>query len=448
MIKSRVWRNALAFSLFTVTVLCGCRKPDSSIGLGNLPDDDLLSLTIIDTLAVELSTVRDDSLSTENQSVAVLGRVFHPRIGDTYAGFATQLRLSAPNINFGSNPVADSIYLSLRYSGQGYGEYSDHMILVRELADTLYYDSTYYSSYEPETTHGDLTDPSNGPVSIKPIQDVITETDTTAAKLKVNLAVEFGQSLLDQDTSVYSSNDNWLEHFPGIVVRSVSGHGATNFDISSGLSVMRLHYHNDVDTSFYDFVLSPLSARVNLFSNNYVSALDQLNVVETDSAYIPGDELLYVMSAGGLKVKVEFPDLENLNLEDALGNRRSIQKAELILTHDDCYYDSRYPAPDFLSAGIGLESGFIITPDHLSSIGPGGSYNSSTKEYRINITRTIQHILNRDSGTGDYGVFSPDEDVPPLYITTPNRDVSIQGVVLKGPGVNENNARLVLTCVH
>ncbi|MBM55246.1 MAG: hypothetical protein CMB32_01665 [Euryarchaeota archaeon] len=448
MIKYLVWRNSFALLFFVVMSIVGCRKPDSSIGIGNLPDEDLLSLVVIDTLEVKMTTVRDDSLSSENQSSAVLGRVFQPRIGETYAGFASQLRLSAPNINFGTNPVADSIYLSLRYTGHGYGEYSNHTILVRELADTLHFDSTYYSSYDPETTHGDLTAPSNGPLSIKPIQDVITETDTTAAELKINLAVDFAQSLLDQDTSVFSSNENWLEHFPGIVVRSVSGHGASNFDISSGLSVMRIHYHNDVDTTFYDFVLSPLSARVNLFSNNYVSALDRLNLVEADSAYIPGDNLLYVMSGGGLKVKVEFPGIEQLNHEGALGNRRSIQKAELILTHDDCNYDSRYPAPDFLAMGIGLESGFIITPDHLSSIGPGGSYDSSTKEYRINITRTIQHILNRDSGTGDYGVFSPDEEVPPLYITTPSRDVSIQGVVLKGTDVNENNARLVLTCVH
>ena len=40
--------------------------------------------------------------------------------------------------------------------------------------------------------------------------------------------------------------------------------GVAAFDINSGLSVLRVHYHNDDDTTKYDFLISPLSARVNL----------------------------------------------------------------------------------------------------------------------------------------------------------------------------------------
>ena len=74
-----------------------------------------------DTLTVEMVTVREDSLLTARLSTAVLGRVFTPRIGWTTAGFASQLRLSAPGIDFGYNPQVDSLFLSLRFTGDTMG---------------------------------------------------------------------------------------------------------------------------------------------------------------------------------------------------------------------------------------------------------------------------------------------------------------------------------------
>ena len=118
MIKNIVWLSVLALAIFT-----GCKKPDSSIGLGNLPDSDLLTLEVTDTLTVEITSVIDDSLRTDQFSSGVLGRIFHPRIGKPSAGFAAQLRLSATNVDFGTNPIADSISLKLRFTGSSYGVY-------------------------------------------------------------------------------------------------------------------------------------------------------------------------------------------------------------------------------------------------------------------------------------------------------------------------------------
>ena len=124
MIKNVVWLAVLALAILT-----GCKKPDSSIGLENLPDSDFLTLEIIDTLSIEMSTIKDDSLRTDQFSNGVLGRIFHPRIGETRASFAAQLRLSATGVAFGTNPTADSISLNLRFTGSSYGEYTNHQIL-------------------------------------------------------------------------------------------------------------------------------------------------------------------------------------------------------------------------------------------------------------------------------------------------------------------------------
>ena len=302
MIKNIAWLLVVAF-----VALFGCKKPDSSVGLDNLPDSDIFVLDT-DSLDVDIVTVRESTLDSKQHSTALLGKVFHPRIGETQALFASQLRLSSPNQEFGVNPIADSIQLRLKHTGIGFGEFSYHKIEVRQLADSIMIDSTYYTSYEPETLHGSLVDPMQPAVSIQPVKEDIIETGSSEAYLTIGLNNDFGQSLLDLDPEIYSSNDNWLDYFPGIVVSSTSGHGATNFNVNSSASLMRLYYHNEEDTTYYDFEISDYSLRLNLFYNNYISALDELNAFEDDSAYVEGGELLYVMSGGGLKLKVNFTD--------------------------------------------------------------------------------------------------------------------------------------------
>ena len=434
--------------LWCLIIFVGCKKPDSSIGLGIQPVSEMFGVYTSDTLTVEMVTVREDSLSTARLSAAVLGRVFTPRIGWTTAGFATQLRLSAPGIDFGSNPQVDSLYLSLRFTGDTYGQLSDQSMLVQQLADSLSYDSAYYSNFSPEVTHDILNDLSQGQVSINPSQDLIVGEDTVVQQIRINMNPALGQTILDQDTAVFQDNESWLNFFPGIVVSTMEdGVGATGVDISSGLSLMRLHYHNDNDTSFYDFIISPLSARVNMFTQNYVGELSSLNSPSSDSAFVAGDQSLYVMSGSGLKTQLRFPFLNSIT--DSLGDERAVKKAELILPLDESFFDSRYPPHEQLFILTEDPEGVAIsTPDQVSlGINIGGNYDASAKEYRFNISRTMQQLLNREAGFA-YGNFSPEEPVPPLYIVSSRAGISIQGVVIRGTGVDLNRARLVLTCSH
>ena len=440
MIKNLVWLTLLASM-----ILFGCKKPDSSIGLDNLPDSDFFTLET-ETLEVDIVTVRENTLDSKQRSTALLGKVFHPRIGETQAFFASQLRLSSPNQVFGDNPIVDSIQLRLRHTGVGYGEFSQHKIEVRQLADSIVLDSTYYTSYEPEALHGSLVAPSHPSVSIQPAKQTIVDTDTSAAYLTIDLDTGFGQSLLDLDPEIYSSNDNWLEYFPGIIVSSTSGHGVTRFNINSSASMMRLYYHNDEDTTHYDFEISEYSLRLNLFSNNYVSALDGLNVFEEDSAYVEGDKLLYVMGGGGLNLKMNIPRLEAL--EDSIGPDRSVQKAELVLNVDEeinegaQVYSNRFnPKPAVLY--LGLKNDVFITPTNVFA-----EYNSSENAYSFNLTGVIQDMLNYYSGMGPSGTFDLSEDMPSLYIIPTNPAESLEGVVIKGTGVDEASTKLVVTYSH
>lgn len=441
------FKSSHILTLLTVAaVLFACKKPESGIGIGLQPDSDVLTLATVDTLTLNFSTVDEDSLATDEMSTGVIGKVFHPRFGTTHANFATQLRLSAPNIDFGSNAIADSVELRLHHSGGNWGTLTPHTIEVHPLIDTLSLDSTYYSNFNPLVSDENLVDISQGPVSILYTGDEISGDDTISDYIELKLNREWGQTLLDLDTNIYSSNSNWLEYFPGIVVSSTNGQGAAGIDISSGFSVVRLYYHNTLDTAFYDFQIAPLSARVNLFQHDYSSHLSVFNEPGS-GASIPGDEFIYIMSGAGVKAQLEIPYIANLN--DSLGEGRAVQKAELILPLDEKYYDSRYGAHDHLFILTEDADGVAIsTPDQVTSaIDVDGKFDYTNKEYRFNISRTIQHLLNRENGS-HYGNFSPENPVPPLHIVSSRAGISIQGVVIRGTDVEENPARLVLTLSH
>ena len=275
------------------------------------------------------------------------------------------------------------------------------------------------------------------------------------SQIRLNLKPALGQSILNQDTSVFSNNESWLDFFPGIVVSTQGdGVGAAGIDISSGLSLMRLHYHNDTDTSFYDFIISPLSARVNMFSQDYVAALSSLNSPVNDSVFVDGSRSLYIMSGAGLKTHLKIPFLESINDSiaesgDTVSLGCAIQKAELIFTLDDSYFDSRYPPQEQLYILTENPEGSpISTADQMSlGVNIDGYYDSQNKSYRFNISRSIQHLLNRSSGTY-YGNFSPENPIPPFYIVSSRAGISIQGVVLNGTSAEEKRPRLVITYSH
>ena len=159
--------GAVVASILGFALLTGCKKPTTDIGL-EFAQEDLLGLHQTDTLALTFETVREDSLETSHLSTAVLGNMEHPFFGMHQGSFAVQLRLSAPDIDFGVNPVVDSIYLSLNYTGDRYGELSPQNIRVEQLIDSLTFDSAYYSNQVIATTEINLADPGYQPVVLNP----------------------------------------------------------------------------------------------------------------------------------------------------------------------------------------------------------------------------------------------------------------------------------------
>ena len=413
-----------------LTVLWGCTKPQTDIGLGLRPPTDSLQVRVIDTATVVFHTVREDSLETDELSTGLLGQVHLPGFSQVTAGLVTQLRLSATDINFGVNPVADSMFLQLRYTGDVYGRLLPQHLSVQPLSDSLSLDSAYHSNLTVETTGEEWVADGFGPWTFEPTTDLFVGADTLAPQLRLPLSLDAAQSILDLDSAAFDNNAAWFDNVPGIAIQHAGGgHGIAALDINSGLSVMRLHYHNDNDTAFYDFLISPLSARVNVLRHHFTQDLADFNdpqVTELDGAVRS-----HVLAASGCKTRVSFPHLASL--VDSTGHAPTILKAELTVPVESEWGLKPGNPQDQLFVFLEREDGsFGSTPDQNAPIPIGGEFDAAQNAYVFNMTSTVHRFMQGDLVGRN------------LYLVSNKAGISVAGVVLHGPE-HDTPAKLTIT---
>lgn len=408
-----------------------CEKPEQSIGLDLQPEDELINVLRTDTFTIMSEILPEDSLRTDELSQTLLGNYFDSDIGRLSASFYSQVRLSTPDHDFGPNPVADSLVLTMRYTGELFGSQQAQFFEVYEIGDSLSLDSAYYSNQDRELVSGNLVAPGFPPVQMDPRKPVELANDTVDPQLRIRLSNDLANEWVNLGSEIYDSNDSWTSYFKGIHVRSSSYYGGiAHLDLVSSDSGLRVYYHNDNDTAFFDYTINSVTARYNRFEHEFIGALSPLNTGEpVDAPVTPR-----VQSASGMKSLLTFPGLDSLNS----AQERTINKAELIIPCDE-RTDLRkfYPSRLFLLTEND-EGDVVGIPGQLSSIVEvGGFYEITENRYRFNITRWLQLYLNGEV-TVDY-----------LYLVAGNAGVSARNVALHGPEFNADdpsqNMRLEVT---
>lgn len=415
--------------LIVVLAISGCNE-GSDLGIEILPKDDLISVknTVIKE-TISSFTFTEDTIRTDNSSSSLLGFLTDPVFGTTSINYATQFRLqSFPE--FGTNPVADSIKLILRYSNV-YGDTTTAQTFkVYELISDLDVDSEYDQHVDLKSMASDYL---LGEVSYLPKIEIDT-TDNGQTYLKqqiisVPLDISLGERLVNADSLDLINNDVFLEFFKGLFIETeslIEEGGAiltlneltTSDYLGSGVV---LYYNNEEnnaeepDTMFIPLLVSEFSARINSMKHDYSGTPfeDFLNseVVE--------DSLIYIQATGGLKSKIHIDDLASWKDSTDM----AINKAQLIFQVDTLASDvENYPPPSQLLFTVVNEDGeeflpidYVFDPDYY-----GGALDTEDYTYRFNITQHLQQII--DGSADNYGFF----------LTPANKNNEANRVVLKG----------------
>lgn len=399
-----------ALLLLAAILWAACTKP-SPFG-SNLLDEDLAFYEVTDTLTLICTVEREDSLLTSDpgstSSAFLCGELNDPNFGKSKADIHALLSMSVLDPSFKpDSQQVDSIVLFLRYAPASfYGDSTlPQTLRVLRLDEAIEPKGAYYAHDSiPATTEiGRLENFYPKPNTA----DSLFDPDTKAPYLRVPLSLDFGNELFNLDSNTLQSDSAFFRALRGIKIVAASGTppGAMlAFNLNNAAySRVRLYYHGPGDTVSrrYDYFFTGTN-KFTHFDHKYEGspAGQQLGQVS--------DEYLYVQAMQGLRLKVQFPTVNQL------GNI-AVNKAQLVLTTATIPND--YPALSSAQQLVFTErltdSTVVFTSDVLYSLGPAGNLGFNrfggfpededingtlVERYRMTLSDRMQAMVNDTSG--------------------------------------------------
>ncbi|NND93508.1 MAG: DUF4270 family protein [Flavobacteriales bacterium] len=410
-----------------------CEKREDSLGLDLQPEEEFLNLVTVEGLEIETRTVRADSARTNELTRALLGNIHHPTFGEYSSVIYTQIRLSALGADFGTQDsvVVDSLVLSLDYfeDEEVYGLVEPMLFSVKRISEDLDLDSTYYSNFTSVVFEGELLE-STGPFSFNTEDDVVVDGDTLPAQLRLRLRTAVGEELVDNaygDDSAFDEIDDFLDYFKGLRIEAINqglSGGIASFDLLSNLSKVTLYYHNDVDTAQFDFTINQNAQRYLSFTHDYTGTPVEAQLNDPSL----GQNELYLQATGGVNFTVNVSEI--LSLSDTI--QAAFNKVELVVPVAEAMDNESFPFPERLFAVYENEDGDILSiPDLFEGEAHSdGFYNEDTKDYRINITRYAQQLVNGDLLAEELKVLPTSNAISPNFVTLVGSDGMMRRVKL------------------
>lgn len=380
-------------------VFNSCSEPDS-VGIEILPEGEVPGVYFTDTITITAEIIKEDSLRSD-EAVAgfnLAGSYTDPVFGLSRASFFSEIRLPNNNNNFtfGTDPVLDSVVLTLAYSDY-YGDTLTPMDMKVYQTDSAMALDTNYSTNDLIPLGQQLF---SGTVNIYPKDSVEVSGANRAPHLRLRLDDTFGTSFITSGNANFVDNTTFINYFKGIHVKSedvtATGQGVImSFNLQASMSKLTFYYKNGTDTTkkTANFEINSNCPRFNHFEHDYTTA-------EFGNTFpVPGANKLYIQSMSGVKVRLKFPNLKNFNLA---GGPTAINKAELVIpVLDNTTFKNH---TNLLIFGVDSAGAEAIIPDLLEPTSYyGGAYNTTDKNYKFNLARYVQRVVNGKIAN-DYGL--------------------------------------------
>jgi len=368
------------------------------VGIGLQPASAELTVSFDDSSGLLVYSEREDSVRTDGNAIktGMLGSMMDPVFGRTTAGIYTQFRLPENGHTYGSDPVLDSVVLSLSYSGFYGDTAAQQSIKIYELTGEMFPDSTYYSNQSIPDDGQIIASADFVPV---PGDSITVGGNPASPQLRIRLSDEFGQKLINAGSEVYSDNESWLTFMKGLRITSdpaMAGGGIMLFDMLASNTALTVYYRTGEpqDTLSFAFVSNSNCARFTAFDHNdYLDALPEFRaqVLEQDTAL--GMKEFYLQSMGGVKARIRLPDIAGYFKDGPV----AINEAMLVFYINDDGAGLA-PPPQLGLALVGEEGEYLPLPD----AGEAGSYyggllNDNETQYFFRISRHVQRVLTGQS---------------------------------------------------
>lgn len=371
-----------------------------------LPGAESIKPLITDTFTIVTSTVKEDSLRTDELSTIPLGSINNdPVFGSSSADYTGQFLLTTDNFSFGAGAVLDSVVLTMAYNGKYYGDLNSRQyLIIRELQEEIAYNSDYFSN--SSFTTGSMVGLWQG--NFQPSDSVKVNGLTKAPHLRIRLSDEFGKRMIASGKT-WLDNPDFLSVFRGLVIQSQTTTGIgcqAYFDPTHIITAVNVYYN---DSMVQPFTLysngSRVAARISSFRHKPTGQITQALSAKRNA------DTCYIQSQASCKLKLEIPYLFNL-VKKHPESSIIIHGASLKISPLLGGFSNTFQLPEklILVKSDSLGRNTPILDLYLSAFADtyrGGLYNSSSNSYQFNFLNEIQEVYkNYMSGKNtNYGYY-------------------------------------------
>lgn len=429
----------LLLTLFVALIaFASCKKlPD--IGSSLQPNSSFIKVAFSSNHDIIAETERIDSLSTKAASLSLVGDLNDPFFGNSNLSFYSQIGLTSNSIKWGEGATTDSIVLQMVYSGY-YGDTLSQLTLkVNEVAESMSGDSmTYYSN----TSFALGEELANYTFSPRPRTFSNIDDDSLfTAVIRIPIANTLGERFISNENQ-FTSNKTFMNYFNGLNVSCEPANGTgviCYFNLLNTKSYLRIYYHNNHDTTFYDFNVSDKYIRFNHFDHDYASA--QAPIAFDDTA---SNEYLYVQSTAGVRTRLVFPNLaqwaEDMNTNVLINEAKLIMNGANGLINGVNNDTAMFSQPVQLIVVKAKEDGsYSILPDQM--VGTkyyNGMYDAKTDQVWFRISEYVQDLVLAGPDAENYGLF--------LYTYAGSNNV--KRWIFHGPGSQDTTNKIKLEIIY
>ncbi len=428
----------LLFPLLWVFMSCDDENLNASEFLaGEAFTDSNIRVVLIDTLTVETSTIKLDSIITSQASRMLVGRYVDPVFGAVRA--SSHMGLIPSEYAIDVEAEFDSIALYLNFDGYYYNDTTlTNTIQVKRLLKTLrptegddFYNTTTVAYHDDDL----------GVFSYSPRP---LEADT----LQLRLADDFGTDLFQRlQEKLITSSDEFIDYFKGIaLLPGENDNGSViGFSKELGASFVRLYFsvaeENERVQDYIDFRPNLSETPVPFFNQviaeNPIAPLQTLTNQEINLSSSDADGLSFIQSGLGIASRVQFPYIKNIY--DIKG-QGTIMDAVLKIKPANGTYDDELILKDELSVYVVDRNNDITQQLILAEIVPvTGVLNRDNEEfndiyYEVSLVSYMEKLLLAEMETDEALILLPDDF-----------NATVDRFVLNGTGTSDYNAQVELT---
>ncbi len=443
-------KTPLFLLAFSLVLLASCNPVNDE----DIPGDNL-NFIYTDTLSLEASLMRDDTLRGDGQTYVTMGAYRDPIFGVVNAGFYTSFGSALPSMVLAAfnNIVVDSVTLTMQFVGsysnanklKGYLEFDVHE--VTEKIEVPAEGSQGYST-------GKRFNMNPTPIGSFNTSPIVQPLSAGVFAIRTKLDNAIGTRLMTLDTLTHDKVQNEFKGIyvgvkPSFAQSMPDGYGSVLYmnlaNSTSTVSKLSVHIGYTPPGSSsqvkVEVWLSPSivgrTVRVNSFSHDYANTASADFNTKLNNPADTTVKNLYLQAGNGVRTLIKIPHIANLVSSDSTV---VLNKAELIIPVEENSGADLFLPPQQLYAYIynTEASGSTNTANWIQDYSNSwfkGTYDASLKQYSVVITKYLNKVATGRLPNNGFFI-----DVAPAAKAT-----SVNRVVINGPNHPTRPMKIAVT---